>query len=237
VILSERELKIYSQNGEDGVIQAIFEVIGTTNQQSLEFGAHPRECNTKLLRAKGWNILCWDLEPHPEEWFAQELVTVSNINTLYRKHHLPLELDFLSIDVDSNDFHLWHVLAPDILPRVVCIEYNSALGAFDDLVVPMQEQVFWDGSRYFGASIQAMALLGRKRGYTLVYAEKNGTNLFFVRNDQCPPGTFQNQGQVVDLFAPPAYGVNREGHPVDPFERPFQCSRDYLRYNLQARIP
>jgi hypothetical protein len=34
---------------------------------------------------------------------------------------------------------------------------------------------------HFGAGILAMAALGRAYNYTLIYAEKNGVNLFFIQ--------------------------------------------------------
>lgn len=56
------EQKIYSQNGEDGILEYIFSVIGTTNQFSVEFGVgNGFECNTVyLLEKKGWKGLMMD---------------------------------------------------------------------------------------------------------------------------------------------------------------------------------
>lgn len=230
--LSKCEKRVYSQNGEDGVIAAIFDAIGTTNKVSLEFGSHPQECNTKLLHEQGWDATCWDLHPYGESWFRQEHISPSNINALFDKHEIPSKFDFLSIDVDGNDFHLWHALRHQIQPRVVCIEHNSALQGFADLVVPLSEQFTWDGSNYFGASLVAMAQLGRKRGYTLVYVEKTGVNAFFVRDECLQPEMFRNQGNVTQLFVPPAYGDG--GHPKDPFNRPYQTSWEYLRFSWKA---
>jgi hypothetical protein len=51
---------------------------------------------------------------------------------------------------------------------------------FEDRVIPYCPTDRWDGTNYFGASIHAYYLLGRKKGYSLVYAENSGTNLFFI---------------------------------------------------------
>lgn len=56
------ENKIYSQNGEDGIIKFIFSQIGTTNKFFVEFGVgNGFECNTVcLLEKKGWKGLMMD---------------------------------------------------------------------------------------------------------------------------------------------------------------------------------
>lgn len=56
------EKKIYSQNGEAGIIEFIFSKIGTTNKFCVEFGVGDGfECNTAyLLEKMGWKGLMMD---------------------------------------------------------------------------------------------------------------------------------------------------------------------------------
>ena len=60
--INSHEKKIYSQNGEDGILEFIFSKIGTTNKFSVEFGVgNGFECNTVyLLEKKGWTGLMMD---------------------------------------------------------------------------------------------------------------------------------------------------------------------------------
>lgn len=60
--INDHEKKIYSQNGEDGIIEFIFSKIGTTNKFSVEFGVgNGFECNTiYLLEKKNWKGLMMD---------------------------------------------------------------------------------------------------------------------------------------------------------------------------------
>lgn len=53
--LAHHERKVYSQNGEDGVLEAIFAAIGVTNRFFVEFGCEDAtECNTAFLLEQGW---------------------------------------------------------------------------------------------------------------------------------------------------------------------------------------
>lgn len=60
--INDHEKKIYSQNGEDGIIEFIFSQIDTTNKFSVEFGVgNGFECNTVyLLEKKNWKGLMMD---------------------------------------------------------------------------------------------------------------------------------------------------------------------------------
>ena len=60
--INQHERKVYSQNGEDGILEFIFSQIGTTNKFSVEFGVgNGAECNTiYLLEKKGWQGLMKD---------------------------------------------------------------------------------------------------------------------------------------------------------------------------------
>lgn len=226
--LGLRERKVFSQNGEDGILEAIFQAIGTTDRISLEFGSDPEECCTRLLHDLGWDALCWDMRDYPgEAWFAEEMVTPGNINDLFTKYALPDVFDLLVIDVDGNDFHLWNRLRPAIRPRVVVVEFNSSLG-LADLVTPIVPLFHWDGSNWFGASLTAMTALATHRGYTLVAVDSTGTNAFYVRNEDVGEQAFAHQGDLAKLFRPPTYGPNGHGHAPDVYQRPYQSSRAYL---------
>ena len=49
--LKSKGRRIFSQNDEDGVLEEVFNYIGTTNKIYVEFGATDgQECNTRYLR-------------------------------------------------------------------------------------------------------------------------------------------------------------------------------------------
>ena len=99
------EKRIFSQNGEDGIIAAIFAVIGTTDRYFVEFGVEDGAvCNTALLLRQGWKGLQMDSRDGNLPRIKREFVSAENISTLFDKYGVPNVFDLLSIDIDGNDF-------------------------------------------------------------------------------------------------------------------------------------
>lgn len=101
----EREHRIYSQNGEDGVLLWLFANIGTVNQppRFVEFGVENGvQCNTRSLRQHlGWQGLMMDgSNENLTINLHQEKISAENINDLLAKYQTPPLLDLLSIDVE-----------------------------------------------------------------------------------------------------------------------------------------
>lgn len=176
--------KVFSQNGEDGIIERIFESIGTTNKYYVEFGVEDgTECNTRHLREnKNWSGLMMDGGNENKKINLQkEFIYADNICGLFRKYDVPKEFDFLSTDIDYNDFYVLNeILKCGFRPRVICSEYNAFLGAKDDKVVVYDPDMMWDRTKYFGASIDAFANLFRHHGYSIVMGTSIGVNIFAI---------------------------------------------------------
>jgi hypothetical protein len=86
--LTRYERRVYSQNGEDGILQAIFARAGTTNRYFVEFGAEDGlQCNTRYLADhQGWRGLLLDARyDNPARALHREFVTAENINFLFTK--------------------------------------------------------------------------------------------------------------------------------------------------------
>ena len=85
--LARFEKKIYSQNGEDGVLQKIFTLIGTTNKYYVEFGVEDgRECNTRILRGSWTGLLMDGGYEDLEINLHQEFITAENVVDLFKKY-------------------------------------------------------------------------------------------------------------------------------------------------------
>lgn len=195
--LAGAELRVFSQNGEDGVLCEIFRRIGVPPQGTfVEFGVEDgREGNCVFLAdVLGWRGLFMEADPHLHHqlhlkyrWPSTVLtlhatVTPERVEELFGMASVPAEPDVVSIDVDGADLWIWAALER-YRPRVVVIEYNSALDPAGRQVQPRDQVEGWAGTDFYGASLGALEELGRRKGYVLVHAEIAGVNAFFVRQD------------------------------------------------------
>ena len=192
--IQKSERKVFSQNGEDGVIEYLFERLGTTDRYYVEFGTQSGvEVNTRLLREqRGWSGLLMDGGNQNKSInLHKAFVMPSTILELFSQFEVPKQFDLLSVDIDSYDLWVWRVLMiAGYRPRVVITEYNRnfMLGCYYTFPDPTGAKVHaWrNKDRLFGASLSAMELLARQYGYVLVYADTLAINAFFVRGDLLP---------------------------------------------------
>ena len=221
-----------SQNGEDGMIHEIFNRVGRTNRTFIEIGAGDgNENNTAFLISQGWRGYWLDggtkfIDSIEERGWQKEgivkghqaFITKENVATLLKDLGASDDVDLLSIDIDQNTYYVWEALAA-FRPRVVVVEYNSALPPDMEWVVNYSPTEMWDGSQNFGASLKSFELLAARLGYCLVGCDFHGVNAFFVRKDLCgdkfaAPFTSENH------YEPPRYGaLCRRSHPPKALDR------------------
>ncbi|GMF12560.1 unnamed protein product [Phytophthora lilii] len=215
--LWRHEWGLYSQNGEDGILNKIFRHIGTKHKAYVEFGTeNGQECNTRLLREiHEWKGLLMDSRYEDESInLYREYITRDNFMPLLAEKYqklVPRDLDLLSIDVDFNDFWLLSALDLELVaPRVILVEVNSHIPPNEARTVQYDDRVDgsggWDGfSSYFGGSVAAFHRWGALHGYSLVYCESHGVNCFFVRNDALGGANVSEVLGPEQLQAPPNF--------------------------------
>lgn len=192
--LNSYRKKIFSQYTQDGILEKIFDIIGTTNKKYfVEFGSSGVDSglgNTAYLRRLGFSGLLMDGSERPYNGDAYEhqypvqieFISASNINSLFEKYNVPNEFDLLSIDIDGQDFHVWHALDNTrFMPRVVAIEMCHHILPGVDRVMRRDDTWVWRGNHLYGASITALKQLGIRKGYSLVATCLSDAIL--VRND------------------------------------------------------
>jgi hypothetical protein len=194
--LTAFEARVFSQNGEDGVLAEIFRRIGVTGGSFAEFGVQDGSEGTTVFLAQvlGWSGAYLEADPaayaalerryagNPRVRTLHAAVEPDTVDALFEQAGLPEEPDVVSIDVDGNDFWIWRALER-FRPRVLVIEYNGDLDPASRQVMPYAPGFRWDHTSGYGASLGALEELGAAKGYTLVHTELAGVNAFFVRSE------------------------------------------------------
>ena len=196
------EFKVFSQFGDDGIIQFLIKSIDIENETFIEFGVENYlESNTRfLMMNNNWRGFIMDGSEDAlnslktREWFWKYDLTYKsvfidkhNINDLLADTGLS-NIGLLHVDIDGNDYHILNILKLTKLnPAIIVMEYNAVFGSERYITVP------YDGSfvrntahysnLYFGASIGALNHCAEEKGYSLVCCNLAGNNAYFVRND------------------------------------------------------
>jgi hypothetical protein len=199
--LRDYEYKVFSQWGEDGIIQRLISVIGIANKTFIEFGVEDfSESNCRYLLMKdNWSGFVIDgsaqniakLKNYYYYWrygltAISSFITRENINQLLAQSGFGKELGILSIDIDGNDYWIWEAI-DGFSPAVMIVEYNSRFGSQRKVTIPydpaFSRTTAHYSNLYYGASLAALCLLGKKKGYSFVGSNSAGNNAFFVRSD------------------------------------------------------
>jgi Methyltransferase FkbM domain len=220
------EFKVFSQNGEDGILQEILRRIGEGDKFSVEFGIEDgTECCTRnLLVNHGWAGLLVEGSRRRadrarslyQEWdqviVRHSYITLENILDIFRENSVPESPDLLVVDIDGNDYWVLDRILSAYRPRVIVCEYSARWTPKTDWVMPYDPDYIWDGSAYFGASLTSLSRLARGYGYTLVCCESRGVNSFFIRSDLVDD-KFPDHDLGLAHYVPPHYGRGF-GHPL-----------------------
>ena len=200
--LQDVEFKVFSQFGDDGIIQWLINNISVTNRTFVEFGVENyRESNTRfLLINNNWSGWVMDgsekniLEIIESEYFVGHqlsakaaFIDAENINNLLTSLKVDSEIGILHIDLDGNDYWIWEKI--DVTkPEIVILEYNSVFGSDREITIPydkmFQRTCAHYSNLYFGASLLALRNLSLKKGYALIGCNGAGNNAYFVRRDK-----------------------------------------------------
>jgi hypothetical protein len=181
---------IYSQNGEDGIIEELLKRLDIKNGWVCEFGAWDGKhlSNTFNLVQKGFNAVFieGDSEKYPDllktvkeypniiplNSYVEYNDTENSLDNLLRKTNIPSDFDILSIDIDSYDYQVWKSVKL-YKPKIVIIEIDSSVSSNNSYHIH-------DGEKYFSTGFKPTYDLAIEKGYTFVL---HTGNMFFIRND------------------------------------------------------
>jgi hypothetical protein len=191
--LREAEFKAFSQFGDDGIIQFLVSRLNLTDRQCqfVEFGVENyKEANTRfLLLNDNWRGLVLDSAPANIESIKQEdiywrhdltaataWIDRDNINSIIESNGFSSDIGLLSIDIDGNDY--WILERIDVVsPIILIVEYNSIFQSTRAVTIPYDSAFnrtrAHSSNLYWGASIAALDMLARRKGYFFIGCNRN----------------------------------------------------------------
>jgi hypothetical protein len=199
--LFDLEFKVFSQFGDDGIINWLINYLEIDNNKFIEFGVTDYiESNTRfLLMNNNWEGLVMDgsqlavdkiLNSHfywKYNIIAKQLwVTKDNINDFIHENGFGGEIGLLHIDLDGNDYWIYKELE-DIKPIIFIAEYNSVF-ELNPWTIPYKSDFYRTSSHfsnlYWGAGIKPIYDLALSRGYSFIGCNSAGNNAYFIQNDK-----------------------------------------------------
>lgn len=231
--IRDYEFKVFSQWGEDGIIQHLTNVIEIKNKTFIEFGVEDFfESNCRFLLMKdNWKGFIIDgsidnickLKKSYLYWkyhlnAIASFITKDNINFLLEKSGFDEDVGILSIDLDGNDYYILDSISK-FKPRILICEFNPLFDPHRKISIPYQENFYRTKAHYsnlyWGASLGAFCFFAKRKGYSLVGTNSAGCNAFFVRND-----LINEKVQVLSIeqaFTQANYRESKDEHGVHSY--------------------
>jgi len=183
---------VHSQFGEDGIIEQLLARLGLARRWCVEFGA----ADGRFFSNSRYFILEKDysavlIEGGPDRHAALVRTYADNprvisrcayvgfeahdgLDSILKGTPVPTDFDFLSIDIDGNDYWVWESFQ-NYRPSVVIVEFPPTIPTPVEFVQARDMQVMQ------GASLLSLTNLGRTKGYEL--AAVTTSNAIFVTRE------------------------------------------------------
>ena len=202
--IQEAEFKVFSQFGDDGIIQYIIAnaEFKPHERRFIEFGVENyTESNTRfLLMNDNWSGLVIDGSQQNIDYIKSDaiywkhdltaicsFVDRENINQTFAANDFGGEIGLLSIDIDGNDYWIWESI-DTVQPVLVIVEYNSVFGSKRAVTVAYDPTFnctkAHPSNLYWGCSLKALYLLANQKGYAFVGSDSRGNNAYFVARNR-----------------------------------------------------
>ncbi len=199
--LADVEFQVFSQFGDDGIIQYLVSKLDIPNKTFVEFGVESyREANTRfLLVNNNWKGLVIDGDAKNIDFIKKDIlstffqlyskcafITKDNINELISEMNFESDLGLLSVDIDGNDYWVWKAINV-VKPIIVICEYNADFGTENAWTIPYEADFVYGTKHprnYWGVSLLSLCDLAEEKGYSFIGCNSQGNNAYFIRNDK-----------------------------------------------------
>ena len=196
--INDLDYKVYSQNGEDGIIDYLLYSLKIDKPKFIEIGVGDyQECNSRFFfertSPKGLIIDCIknfkkEVKKNVKLWkgdltLIEKMINSENIIEILKKNNFYNKIDFLSLDVDGIDYWILEKL-PKNFSKICVVEFNSNFGFKKEISVPNISNFNRTNYHYsnlcYGASLKAIVQLMKRKNYVFLGTDLHRINAFFV---------------------------------------------------------
>ena len=169
----------------------------SNNKFFVELGFDFFECNSLNLIKNGWNGVLIDADedkclkmegclnfsyPKNKVKVINKKINRENINELIFSNINQKQIDFLSIDVDGNDYWILEKIDTNKI-SVICSEYNHWIGNNTRKVIPYNKNFTYKYDYYFGASLHSYVNLLSSKNLDIIAIDSSVSNAFYVKRN------------------------------------------------------
>jgi hypothetical protein len=213
---------VYSQFGEDGIIEELLNRLNLTNKWCCEFGAWDGKhlSNTFNLINKGFNCvhiegdskkfedLLETCKDHPNIIPINKYVGIkeNKLDEILSETNIPKDFSILSIDIDSYDYYVWESLE-NYKPIVVIIEIHSGIYPLDETWIHNEDK------KINSTSFLPTYNLGKIKGYKFLL---HTGNMFFIREDYFEKLGVEEPNHFLSNFRP--YWIEKEKKEYEKYK-------------------
>jgi hypothetical protein len=196
--LHQSEYKIFSQNGEDGIIDFLLYSLNIDIPKYLEIGVGDyKESNTRYLfmknPSKGMIIdnvknLKRKVAKHIKLWkgdirILEKTIDSENILEILKENNFENNLDLFSLDIDGIDYWIMKKI-PKNFSKIIIAEYNSTFGSKLEVSVPniknFNRTEYHHSNLCYGMSLRAIINLMNEKNYLFIGTNRAFNNAFFI---------------------------------------------------------
>jgi hypothetical protein len=207
--ISDSECKVYSQNGEDGIINFLTTKLEIYKPNFIEIGVgtyveantrflydrfYPKgiiiDCEKNLEKKVNLNVNTWKGDLRIVEAFINK----DNINDIISKN-CDFVIDIFSLDIDGIDYWILDEIQ-SINSKIVIAEYNPIFGHTLEITVPyiynFNRKQYHYSQLCYGMSLVALINLMRNKSYYFLGSNSTCNNAFFISKNFSKDKYFPN---------------------------------------------